>query len=73
MAELAPILGPEVARALTSVFTATISQQLRRRGIDSAYVNGLLPARPDLRMVGSARTLRYTALREDVFKDRGAA
>jgi 5-oxopent-3-ene-1,2,5-tricarboxylate decarboxylase/2-hydroxyhepta-2,4-diene-1,7-dioate isomerase len=64
-------LAAETAEALSSVCTATISQQLRARGIDHTFFSGLTAARPDLRMVGVARTLRYTALREDIFKERG--
>jgi regulator of RNase E activity RraA len=48
-----------------------LSAQLRRRGIENAFLEGLTPGRPDLRLVGVARTLRYTALREDVFAERG--
>jgi 5-oxopent-3-ene-1,2,5-tricarboxylate decarboxylase / 2-hydroxyhepta-2,4-diene-1,7-dioate isomerase len=71
MPEAGPTLHSEVAEALASVSVATISQQLRGHGINNAYLNGLRAARPDLRMVGVARTLRYTGLREDVFRDRG--
>lgn len=66
-----PHLGPETARALASVSTATLSQLLRGRGINETCFGGLTAARPDLRLVGVARTLRYTALREDVFAQRG--
>jgi 5-oxopent-3-ene-1,2,5-tricarboxylate decarboxylase/2-hydroxyhepta-2,4-diene-1,7-dioate isomerase len=69
--EIAPALDPETARALTSVSIATLSQLLRARGINEACFTGLTAGRPDLRLVGVARTLRYTALREDVFKERG--
>ena len=71
MLEERTTLDAETAAALNSVCTATISQQLRSRGINNAYFDGLQAARPDLRMVGVARTLRYTALREDVFQQRG--
>jgi 5-oxopent-3-ene-1,2,5-tricarboxylate decarboxylase / 2-hydroxyhepta-2,4-diene-1,7-dioate isomerase len=64
-------LSQATIEALNSVCTATLSQQLRSRGINNAYFSGLSAARPDLRMVGVARTLRYTALREDIFKQRG--
>ncbi|MER5320326.1 fumarylacetoacetate hydrolase family protein [Streptosporangium roseum] len=57
--------------ALRSVSTATLSSQLRKRGIDHHFIEGLRPARPDLRMVGVARTLRYLPLREDVFEEIG--
>jgi regulator of RNase E activity RraA len=66
-----PALSADLAATLTSVCTATISAQLRTRGIDNACLTGLSAARPDLRLVGIARTLRYTALREDVFRERG--
>lgn len=57
--------------ALSRVSTATLSAQLRRRGIDHAFIEGVRPTRPDLRMAGVARTLRLLPLREDVFADRG--
>ncbi|MEV0419866.1 fumarylacetoacetate hydrolase family protein [Streptosporangium canum] len=57
--------------ALRSVSTATLSAQLRKRGIDHHFIEGVRPARPDLRMVGVARTLRYLPLREDVFDEIG--
>ena len=69
--ELVPGLDPNTARALASVSTATLSQVLRGRGLNETCFTGLTAARPDLRLVGIARTLRYTALREDVFKERG--
>jgi 5-oxopent-3-ene-1,2,5-tricarboxylate decarboxylase / 2-hydroxyhepta-2,4-diene-1,7-dioate isomerase len=70
---LAPdALAPATFDALTRVSTASLSATLRRLGIDHAFLTGLRPARPDLRLVGVARTLRYVALREDVFAERGA-
>ncbi|GII84272.1 hypothetical protein Ssi03_22620 [Sphaerisporangium siamense] len=63
----AGVLDEETAAALRSVSTATLSSQLRKRGIDHHFIEGVRPARPDLRMVGVARTLRYVPLREDVF------
>jgi len=64
-------LDPAVAETLTTVSTATISSQLRKRGIDNAFIENVRPARPDMRMVGVAATLRYLPLREDVFAERG--
>ncbi|MFD5922167.1 fumarylacetoacetate hydrolase family protein [Kitasatospora sp. NPDC058201] len=64
-------LDEETAAALRTVSTATLSSQLRARGIDHHFIEGVRPARPDLRMVGVARTLRYLPLREDVFAERG--
>lgn len=69
--EAVPQLDPQTVAALRTVSTATLSQQLRKHGIDETYFTGLTAARPDLRLVGVARTLRYTALREDVFAQRG--
>ncbi|MGC5341933.1 fumarylacetoacetate hydrolase family protein [Streptomyces sp. DT24] len=70
--EQAPVLAPETEAALRSVSTATLSSQLRKRGIDHHFIEGVRPARPDLRMVGTARTLRYVPLREDVFAEIGS-
>jgi 5-oxopent-3-ene-1,2,5-tricarboxylate decarboxylase / 2-hydroxyhepta-2,4-diene-1,7-dioate isomerase len=64
-------LDPAIAKTLSTVSTATISSQLRKRGIDNAFIENVRPARPDLRMVGVAATLRYLPLREDVFAERG--
>jgi len=59
-------LSREAWDMLHNVGTATLTQQLQRRGVRNAWVRGVRPTRPDLRMVGYARTLRYVALREDV-------
>jgi regulator of RNase E activity RraA len=65
------MIDSSTAEALESVSTATLSAQLRRRGIENAFLEHLTPGQPGRRMVGEARTLRYTALREDVFAERG--
>ncbi len=57
---------------LRAVSTATLSSQLRRRGINHHTIAGLRSTRPDLRLVGFARTLRYLPLREDVFARLGS-
>lgn len=67
---------PEVARArvidlLTKVSTATISSQLRRRGIMGCTMSGLRRV-VDRKLVGTARTIRYVPLREDLFDARNA-
>ena len=62
-----PVVLSEAARtALTTVSTATLTVQLRKRGIANTFIAGLRPTRPDLRLLGYAHTLRYVALREDV-------
>jgi 5-oxopent-3-ene-1,2,5-tricarboxylate decarboxylase / 2-hydroxyhepta-2,4-diene-1,7-dioate isomerase len=61
-----PRLPADAEAALRRVSTATLTVQLTRRGIQTTFLGGLRPTRPDLRMVGYARTLRYVALRADV-------
>ncbi len=50
---------------------ATLSAQLRRLGISSTVIGGLDVLRPDLRLLGIARTLRYLPLREDLAASLG--
>lgn len=58
---------------LGSVGTATLSSQLRKPGIDRHAIADLRATRPDLKLIGFARTLRYLPLREDVFARLGGA
>jgi 2-keto-4-pentenoate hydratase/2-oxohepta-3-ene-1,7-dioic acid hydratase in catechol pathway/regulator of RNase E activity RraA len=68
-----PRLPAEAEAALRRVSTATLTVQLTRRGLQTTFLTGLRPTRPDLRMVGYARTLRYVAIRADVRESmRGA-
>jgi 5-oxopent-3-ene-1,2,5-tricarboxylate decarboxylase/2-hydroxyhepta-2,4-diene-1,7-dioate isomerase len=60
------VLSDDAWAALHRVSTATLTVQLDRRGIQSTFLTGLAPTRPDLRMVGYAHTLRYVAIRADV-------
>ena len=64
--DMPPTLSAEQVAALNSVATSTLTHQLQQRGIRNAFLSGLKPLHPGLRMVGRARTLRYVALREDV-------
>lgn len=59
-------LPADAEAALRRVSTATLTVQLTRRGIQTTFLSGLRPTRPDLSMVGYARTLRYVAVRADV-------
>ncbi|HWI74042.1 MAG TPA: fumarylacetoacetate hydrolase family protein [Baekduia sp.] len=59
-------LSGDAVAALREVSTATLTVQLAKHGVANTFLTGLRPARPDLRMVGYAHTLRYVALREDV-------
>jgi 5-oxopent-3-ene-1,2,5-tricarboxylate decarboxylase/2-hydroxyhepta-2,4-diene-1,7-dioate isomerase len=60
------VLSDDAVAALRRVSTATLTVQLTRRGIQTTFLTGLRPTRPDLSMVGYARTLRYVAIRADV-------
>jgi regulator of RNase E activity RraA len=67
-------LAPETLKLLRSASTATLATQLFKRGFRTRFMTGVLPLRPDLKLVGSARTLRYVPMREDlchmgVFRD----
>ena len=62
-----PVTLTDAAKsALRAVSTATLTTQLRRRGIRNTFMQGLRPTRPDLRLLGYAHTLRYVPLREDL-------
>lgn len=63
--------GDEVLEALRAVSAATLSSLLRKRGLAGTSIDGLRPTRPDLKLVGTAYTLRYLPLREDLFERHG--
>ncbi len=65
------VLTPELKAKLESVATATLSSQLRKRGLNNVSIDGLQATRPDRKVVGLARTLRYVPNREDLFKTHG--
>ena len=56
---------------LTSVATATLSAQLRKRGFDDTSIDGVHPTDPGKKMVGRARTLRFIPARPDLFASHG--
>jgi len=57
--------------ALGGIATATLAAQLRQRGLDNVVLGGLVALRPDLRLVGRARTLRFLPYREDLAAKMG--
>jgi 5-oxopent-3-ene-1,2,5-tricarboxylate decarboxylase / 2-hydroxyhepta-2,4-diene-1,7-dioate isomerase len=65
------VIEEQLAADLRSVQTATISYQLRKRGIEGAFLTGLRPLREGAELLGEARTLRYVAFRADVSKAIG--
>jgi regulator of RNase E activity RraA len=62
----ASTLTDKLRADLLSVSAATLTHQLQRRGIRSAFLSGLRPVNDGQRMVGYAHTLRYVPLREDL-------
>ncbi|RAX45351.1 fumarylacetoacetate hydrolase family protein [Arthrobacter sp. AQ5-06] len=65
------VLTADLKAKLESVCTATLSSQLRKRGLNNVSIDGLSSTRPEKRVVGLARTLRYVPNREDLFKTHG--
>jgi len=57
---------------LEGVATATLASLLLKRGLSNMTIDGLRPALPDAKLVGTARTLRYLPLREDLAAKHGA-
>ncbi|GGE99942.1 fumarylacetoacetate hydrolase family protein [Mycetocola zhadangensis] len=64
-------LTDELKERINSVGTATLSSQLRKRGLNNVSIDGLRSTRPTARLVGRARTLRYIPNREDLFASHG--
>ncbi|WP_342024889.1 fumarylacetoacetate hydrolase family protein [Arthrobacter citreus] len=69
--EQAKTLTPELKAKLESVATATLSSQMRARGLNNVSIDGLTGTRTGRKVVGTARTLRFVPNREDLFKSHG--
>lgn len=69
--EPASALTPELKAKLESVATATLSSQMRARGLNNVSIDGLTGTKTGRKVVGTARTLRYVPNREDLFKTHG--
>ncbi|MER5181007.1 fumarylacetoacetate hydrolase family protein [Streptomyces sp. NPDC002896] len=65
-----PVLDALLADGLRSVAVATLSSQLRSRGLPHMSIDGVRPVSGGA-LVGVAHTLRYLPLREDLFKRYG--
>lgn len=59
-------LDPLTLERLRGVSTATLATQLFKRGFRTRFMTGVAPLHPDLKLVGTARTLRYVPMREDL-------
>jgi 2-keto-4-pentenoate hydratase/2-oxohepta-3-ene-1,7-dioic acid hydratase in catechol pathway/regulator of RNase E activity RraA len=64
-------LTDELVARINSVGTATLSSQLRKRGLNTVSIDGVTPTQPGARLVGRARTLRFVPGREDLFASHG--
>ena len=58
--------GHEILDGLRKVATATLAALARKRGLNTLTLDGLRSTKPDSRMAGYARTVRYLPLREDL-------
>src|SRR5580693_4587822 len=66
-----PVRDQEVLAQLREVSTATLSAVLRKRGLNTLTLDGLRSTRPETKMAGYARTVRYLPLREDLSAAQG--
>lgn len=64
-------IDPAILERCARLPTATLSAQLRNAGVAGAVLGGLDALRPDLRLLGVARTLRYVPARSDLVADFG--
>ncbi|MFI2228636.1 fumarylacetoacetate hydrolase family protein [Nocardia testacea] len=67
----APALAPELRAKLMEAPVAGLSQALRKRGLDNVAIDGVRPIRPGIKLVGTAKTLRFLPNREDLFRSHG--
>ena len=64
-------LTDEIRAILDGVGVATVSASLRKRGYTEIFIEGALPNRPGVRILGTARTLRLIPFRPDLFAEHG--
>lgn len=64
-------LSPELRAKLVKAPVAGLSQALRKRGLDNVSIDGVRPIRPGIKLVGTAKTLRFVPNREDLFRSHG--
>ncbi len=66
-----PTLTPELRSKLEAVPVASLSSQLRRRGLNNVSIDGVRALPGSGKLVGTARTLRFVPNREDLFRSHG--
>src|SRR5438094_9228809 len=59
-------VAPHFLELAKNISTATLSSQLLKHGFAHAFMLGVRPLRPELRLAGQAFTLRYIPVREDL-------
>ncbi|MFT4081557.1 MAG: hypothetical protein QM638_03130 [Nocardioides sp.] len=65
-------LTAELREKLARTPVAALSAQLKKRGLEHVFIDGPKPLTPGQSFVGTARTLRFVPLREDLFASHGA-
>lgn len=64
-------LSPELRAKLEQAPTAGLSAQLRKRGINACVIDGVSAMQSGVKLVGTAKTLRFVPGREDLFVSHG--
>jgi 2-keto-4-pentenoate hydratase/2-oxohepta-3-ene-1,7-dioic acid hydratase in catechol pathway/regulator of RNase E activity RraA len=64
-------LTPELRSKLEQVPVASLSQHLRRRGLNNVAIDGVRALPGSGKIIGTAKTLRFVPNREDLFKSHG--
>jgi regulator of RNase E activity RraA len=65
------MLTDELRERLRGLPTAALSTELRKRGLPSTVIDGVRSLAPGASLVGTAKTLRFIPLREDLFASHG--
>lgn len=68
----AGVLTQSLRDKLEAAPVATLSAQLRRRGLNNVLIEGVRPIHPGRKLVGIAKTLRFVPNREDLFAAHGS-
>lgn len=64
-------LSPALRAKLEAAPTASLSSQLRKRGLHSCFIDGVHANIAGSKIVGTAKTLRFIPAREDLFTSHG--
>ncbi|ALG09221.1 fumarylacetoacetate hydrolase family protein [Kibdelosporangium phytohabitans] len=64
-------LTDELRDQLRQAPVATLSAQLRKRGLNNVVIEGVRPNLPSVKIVGTAKTLRFMPNREDLSASHG--